>query len=322
MLYPKSRDEWLALRHKYVSSTESAALFGLSPYMTAFELAVTKKAADAPTDTEQSERMSWGLRLQRAIAQGIAEDYGVKIRAMSGYATQDRMGASFDFEVIGLKDGEFTGEPHLRSLYKQHGVGVLEIKNVDSLVYRNEWHEIDGEMEAPAHIELQVQHQLACVERAWAAIGVLVGGNKQIMLYRIRDYEVGAAIKAKVGQFWKLLDKGDMPPVTLPEDVQIIKTIYGYAEPGKVLDLQGEQHKPVAELCAKYSLFQKAEKEAKDQKDSAVAQLLMMIGDAEKVIADGYTISAGVVGETLVEAYTRKAYRNCRIYPKKVKEAK
>ena len=320
LLYPKSREAWLQLRMKHVSSTESAALFGMSPYLTAFELATIKKAETPPAEYEQNERMTWGLRLQRVIAEAIAEDYGVKVRAMNGYATSEGMGASFDFEVVGVVEGEFSGKETLRGLYKQHGTGVLEIKNVDGLVFKNDWHEVDGQLEAPAHIEIQVQHQLECVERAWAAIGVLVGGNKQVMLYRMRDKDVGDVIRSRVRVFQADLAKGIMPPIELPADAQIIKRIYGFAEPGKVLDAQGDAE--IAALCKEYSEAQQAEKVAKEAKDSAVAKLLMKIGDAEKVIATGYTVSAGVVGETLIEAYTRKAYRNCRIYVKKPKQEK
>jgi len=317
MLYPRTKEDWLKLRMGFVSSTESAALFGMSPYLTAFELAVIKKSSEPPESYQENERMTWGLRLQRAIAEGIAEDYGVKIRAMSGYATTDaKMGASFDFEIVGKRDGAFEGPTTLRDLHGQYGTGVLEIKNVDGLVYRNDW----KDDEAPAHIEIQVQHQLHCVERKWAAIGVLVGGNKQLMLWRMRDEEVGRAIAAKTHAFWAELGAGKMPPVQLPEDAQVIKLIYGYAEPGKVLDAQADPD--IKALCAEYSVAQKAEVAAKAEKDSAVAKLLMKIGDAEKVLVDGYSISAGVVGETLVEAYTRKAYRNCRIYTKKAKEPK
>jgi putative phage-type endonuclease len=319
MLYPTSRDEWLALRMKHISSTESCALFGMSPYMTAFELAVTKKATTPPAEYEQNERMSWGLRLQRTIAQGIAEDYGVKVRAMSGYASSGPIGASFDFEIVGVADSH-DGDETMRALYRQHGTGILEIKNVDSLVFKNDWRADGDSYEAPAHIEIQVQHQLECVERKWCAIGVLVGGNKQVVLWRMRDEAVGTAIRSKSARFWQRLEAGEMPPVTLPEDTQIIKQIYGFAEPGKVLDATADEE--IKSLCAAYTVAQKAEVAAKAEKDTAVAKLLMKIGDAEKVLTEGYTVSAGVVSETLVEAYTRKAYRNCRIYVKKAKESK
>ena len=104
--YPKTREEWLALRHKYVSSTESAGLKGLSPYITAFEL-FHDKAQKEPTSFESSERMEWGTRLEETIAKGIAEKYGIKVRKLNAYVSRDGtgMGSSFDFEIVGVKIG-------------------------------------------------------------------------------------------------------------------------------------------------------------------------------------------------------------------------
>lgn len=323
MEYPKTREEWLALRHKHISSTEVAALFGLSPYGTAFELAVRKQSA-TPDDAEIGERGAWGLRLQRSIAGAIADVYGVKCRAINGYAVHSyqhcRMGASFDFEVIGVKD-EWTGDDHtLRNMYKDHGAGVLEIKNVDSLVFKKDWQAgEDGSYEAPAHIELQVQHQLACIGRTWAAIGVLVGGNRLELLIREKDEDVNLAIAKKCERFWADLAKGVLPPVELPADAEIIGKLYRYAEPGKVMD--APDRADLAALCAEYKAAAEAAKQAEDIKKSARAKLLMEIGDHEKVLLPGYTISAGVVAETEI-TYTREAYRNFRVTAVKAKDEK
>lgn len=320
--YPKTREDWLALRHKYVSSTEVAALFGLSPYLTAFELATIKKA-EVPDDRESNERMEWGIRLQNAIARGIAERYGVKARAISGYAVHSyehcRMGASFDYEIVGIKDGDYDGDPILRNMYAEHGAGVLEIKNVDWIAFK-QWAGDDGEIEAPAHIEVQVQHQLACIGRTWAAIGVLVGGNKLELLVRTRDDQVHKALRDKCEKFWADLAKGIMPPVELPADAAIIASIYRYAEPGKLLDAQTDEE--ISAIVREYAAASKAESAAKADKDTAKAKLLMKIGDAEKVWAAGYTVSAGVVAETEIPAYTRKAYRLIRVTAIKPKKEK
>lgn len=321
LLYPKTRGEWLALRNGFVSSTESAALFGLSPYMTPYELAVLKKNPESGTDLSESERMTWGKRLQRAIAQGIAEDEGVKVRALSAYATlpEDKIGASFDYEIIGLRDDWKAEDTHLRGYYRQHGAGVLEIKNVDSYIFKQEWHESDGQLEAPAHIELQVQHQLLCIERAWSAIGVLVGGNRQIMLVRMRDDETGTAIRAKVGRFWSGLAQGKMPPVTLPQDAATIRRLYGYAEPGKILDFQTEPNEAIYRLAKQHEEAVKFKREADNVAKGTAANLLMAIQDAEKVLFSDMTVNAGVVKAAHIEAYERAAYRNLRIYPKGAK---
>lgn len=323
MEYPKTRDEWLALRHKHISSTEVAALFGLSPYLTAYELAVVKKQPSHDNEFnlfEASERTEWGLVQQRAIAGRIAQKFGIKCRAISGYAIHSyqhcRMGSSFDYEIIGIADDEFPkdGDPILRDMYKKFGAGILEIKNVDALIFRDQWSEDDdGRREAPAHIEIQVQHQLACIARQWGAIGVLVGGNKLELLVRERDDAVNQAIAKKCEWFWNLLAKGGMPPVELPADAEIIGKLYRYAEPGKVLDVQADPDETISALCAAYKEAAARAAAAEDEKKTAKAQLLLVIGDAEKVLAKGFTISATSIADTEIAAYTRKGHRNVRI---------
>lgn len=312
MHYPKSREQWLALRRGYVSSTEAAALFGMSPYSTAFELAAVKRSPELDT-FEGNERTEWGVALQLAVAKKIAADYGVKVRAMNGYATIEefKLGASFDYEIIGPNDALAIADESLRHLYTEHGSGVLEIKTVDSLIYRNSW----ADDEPPAHIEIQVQTQLACCGKPWAAIGVLVGGNRLQLLVRGRDVEVGAAIAHKSTQFWALLASGKMPPVTLPEDADIIAKIYGYAEPGKVFDASEDEK--ITQLVREYVELSGAIAGAEKRKSALKGELLLTIKDAERVLVPGFSISTGVVAEAQIPAYTRKAYRNVRISAKK-----
>jgi predicted phage-related endonuclease len=102
IFYPENEAAWHALRCLDVTSTESAALFGMSPYATAFEIWHRKREA-TPLVIEAEGRMLWGQRLQDVIARGVAEDYGVKVRKMTGYQRIEeiRMGSSFDFEIIG-----------------------------------------------------------------------------------------------------------------------------------------------------------------------------------------------------------------------------
>lgn len=319
--HPKSREEWLALRHKYVSSTESAALHGLSPYITAFELYHNKKN-DKAVPFEMNERVEWGVRLEETIARGIAQVYGVNIRKLSAYVSRDGtgMGSSFDYEIVGLKkdeNGEVVtpaGGTVLQESYVNMGPGILEIKNVDWLIYKQQW----DEDEAPPHIELQVQHQLHVIERKWSAMGVLVGGNDLKLIVREYDPEIGQATQDKVRQFWKDNVAANVaPPVTLPEDADIIAHIYTFGDPEKTLDAQGNAE--VAALCAEYAAAGRIEKEAEERKKTAKSKLLMLIGDASKVLVDGFSISAGTVAAGEVKAYYREAYRGFRIYTKKAK---
>jgi len=314
IIHPRSEEHWLELRTKDVTSTESAALIGLHPRLTAYELFHRKRGA-YDVAFEGNERTKWGLRLQDPIARGIAEDHGIKIRRASYYARlpESRMGASFDFEVVGVESPKETrGE--LAALYEDFGPGILEIKNVDALVFMKDWLVEDGEIEAPVYIEVQLQHQLEVIGREWGAIAALVGGNRPIVVARRRDREVGERLRSEIEAFWKRVQRGEEPAPDFKRDAEVIAKLYGFAEPGKVLDARSDEK--ITTLCEEYRKWADAEKNAREEKQARKAELLTLIGDAEKVIADGYTISCGLVGPA---EYTvkRDGYRNFKLTPKK-----
>jgi putative phage-type endonuclease len=321
--YPTSRAEWLALRHKYVSSTDQAALHGLSPYMTAFELYHDKKQPE-PTKLEKSERVEWGIRMEEAVARAIADQYGIKVRKLNCYVSRDGtgMGASFDYEIVGIKEGDAPEGPILQKMYEANGPGLLEIKTVDWFVFKRQWPETeDGENEAPPHIEIQVQHQLHCIERKWAAIGVLVGGNNLKLLVRDYDEEFGARIERETKKFWKDVAANKSPPPVLPQDAELIARIYSFGDPSKVLDAQGNAE--VLALCKDYLDAGLLAKGAEERKKTAKAKLLQLIGDASRTIVDeNITISANTIGTKRIEAYDRKEYRDFRINQKATKDGK
>ena len=157
-IVPKNEADWLALRRQVVTSTEVAALFGCSPYVSLFEL-WHRKHDNLEVEFTKNERVTWGLRLEKAIADGVAEDEKFEIRRLSEFIqdTEINLGASFDYAI---------GED-----------GILEIKNVDGLVFKDGW-DVDGDnIEEPVHIGFQVQTQLMLSQRKYALLRPLVGGN-------------------------------------------------------------------------------------------------------------------------------------------------
>jgi putative phage-type endonuclease len=305
-----TEDAWLAQRQRDVTSTESAALFGMSPYMTAFELWHRKHSGTAP-EFKSNERMKWGSRLEAAIAHGIAEEQGWEIRPMKEYMRDPdaRLGSSFDFVITNL------GEP-------VH----LEIKNVDYLAFRDGWIEHDdGGIEAPEHIEMQVQHQMAVSGFRRAFIGAFIGGNRGVVIERERDEDVIRAIRARVAAFWKTVDDGLEPDPVMPDDAEAVIRLNQYAEPGKILDASSDEE--IARMVADYKAACSERDAADEQAKIVKADLLKRIGDAEKVLLPGFTISAGMIADappTLITADMvgqsyggRKGYRNLRINARK-----
>lgn len=300
-IMPQSEQEWLKLRTMDITSTEVSALFGLSPYATNFELWHRKKKSEVVL-LEANQRMKWGIRLQDSIAQGIAEEKGWSIKRWNEYVRipELRMGASFDFLIDSMADVE-----------------ILEIKNVDGLAFRDGWFVDDNYIEAPPHIELQVQHQMLVSGCKKAHIGALIGGNKMVCVERVPDDKIHEAIRRKVVVFWKSIDDNVEPTPDFSRDAEFIAGLYRYSEPGKVLDAKDDAE--IAQWAEEYKAFGMGIKTAKSGQDEIKARLLMKIGTAEKVLGENFSISAGLIGPAEVAAHTRAGYRTFKVNWKKEK---
>lgn len=313
-IHHETEEAWLAARRKDVTSTESAALFGMSPYLTAFELWHQKKGQQA-LPFVVNDRMRWGNRLEAAIAQGIADERGWQIAPMKSYMRlpDERIGSSFDFVIVNHP----SGKP-----------AHLEIKNVDGLAFRQNWLRDDAEFpEAPEHIEMQVQHQMMVSGFGLSYIGALVGGNESFVIERQREDAVIAAMRARIAEFWRSVDANQEPSPVMPEDAAAVIRLNQYAEPDKIFDASGNAE--IASLIAEYRAAGNEEKNAAERKKVAQASLFSLIGDAERVLGDGWTMSAAMVADTPPTVITadmigqsyggRKGYRSTRITMKKSK---
>ena len=72
---------WLENRRADLTSTDISALFGVSPYRTAFELYHVKRG-NIEASHEENERTRWGKLLQDSIAKGVAEEKALWLRPM------------------------------------------------------------------------------------------------------------------------------------------------------------------------------------------------------------------------------------------------
>lgn len=305
----KNREQWLAERVNDVTSTEVSALYGLSPYLSEFEL-FHQKRDKTIVQIQENERMRWGTRLESAIAHGAAEDMGWNIAKLDVYMrdTEARIGSSFDFEILSSSDG----------------AGIMEIKNVDRLQYQKNW--IDdgaGNIEAPEHIELQVQHQLEVSGRKWAAIVVLVGGNETKIVMRNRDAVIGADIRAKTTKFWDSINANRPPSPDYVQDAEFI--IKQLRRDGSGDYIVADQH--LEQLIKNYEFVSREYADLEKIKNQRRAEILELIGKAGKVVTSFGSLSCGNVkgkAGTLVTPDmvgtvigASEGYRNFRFYPKK-----
>ena len=153
---------------------------------------------------EDNERMAWGRRLEDSIAQGCAESQGWDVEPFDVYLSNSntRMGSSFDYKIVG-----------------EGSLGIMEVKNVDSMVYRTKWvDDGNGHIEAPPHIEMQLQHQLHVADISWGCIVALVGGNTQKIIIRDRNKKMGEILETKVKEFWERVKSGTAPDIDYLRD--------------------------------------------------------------------------------------------------------
>lgn len=300
-ILPENETHWHSLRIRDITSTDVAALFDCSPYLTEYELFIRKRDKMI-VSSDPNPRTTWGTRLQESIGRGIAADSGWKIRPMPEYMRDPgrRLGASFDFLI---EESEF-------------GRGILEVKNVDAMIFRDGWI-VDGEnIEAPPQMELQLQTQLAVSGLGFGVIGALVGGNSVVKLHRNADPETIAAIHERTSGFWTRVEKNEEPELNLLKNSEFICSLYQSVTDGKVLDFRKDGG--IEDLAKEYQRWGAAEKEAYANKQAIKAQLLIGMKDAEKALGNGFSISAGTVAGGPV-SYVREPYRNFRINWKKTK---
>lgn len=331
VITPKSEDHWLQLKTEDISSTEISALFGISPYATLFEIWHQKKSGEVQR-IDDNERMQWGRRMEDTIAQGVSEDLGLKVRRLKTYQRHNTckgMGSSFDYEIVGAVDESGTklccmpdeAKSEAQRMYLTHGAGILEIKNVDYLVYRDQWEED----EAPPHIEAQLQQQLEVTGRSWGIIACLVSGNQMHYIVRERNEKVGAAMIKKITAFWHSIVENKPPEPDFETDADFIMRLYGDANEWVVDVSEDEEMKPLIE---QYYDLQMQAKDVKDLKDSVKARILHEVRDgAKKITCNDISISCGrtkdtpptVVTEDMIgkEIGGRIGYRMFRAFKKK-----
>lgn len=200
-----TEEEWLEHRLNDLTSSDIPTLFGVG-YKNYEELLKEKSARVIGTFTF-NERIDWGIALQDAIANEFARQNKWTIRKKTEYIRipELRIGSSFDFEIMERPSSDTPNISRINLI--KDGYELLEIKNVDSLEYKNKWITTGFEIEATPYIELQVQHQLLVSGLQVAYIGGLIGGNKGVLLRREANPKIHKAILEKAEKFWKEVNK-------------------------------------------------------------------------------------------------------------------
>lgn len=295
----ENENQWHDLRSQHIGGSEIGIIFGASTYSTLNELYHNKRGTfERNLD---NKLMQWGRAFEPVIATLISGDnhWGLKhCEEYHEHPDHPFLGATLDYHVV----------------ESEHGPGLLEIKNVQQ--FAPNW----SKKKAPAHVELQIQHQFLVVNAArasaglkpytWGAIGSLHAGNPEDVriMYRKPDAKIHAHIIEQAGKFWDDVQSGNEPDIISHRDLDHISTMYRDAEPlapgTNQPDLIVKPGDAVLdEYMHQYQLAKEAEKEARNTVGNYKAKILRHLmaidddGNTKQVAArtDNYSVETKIV---------------------------
>lgn len=248
-----------AERMKRLGSGDIAAVLGLDPYKTAFDVWLQKKGLAELQ--QQSEASLMGDLLEPIVAQRYAmANEGVILRTVPEPLVGDEPWATATPDRIVTND---TAQEW-----------VLEIKTKSSWTFRDFGEA--GTDQVPPAILAQVMWQLGIAGMDYADIAVLVDGRKYVQYGVQYDRAVFSAMMEQARQWWERhIVKGDEPKL---EGTAVV----GYLRE-KFKDVQGEAVVATEDdeaLLWSYKLTQDIIKKAEAEKERIQTALMARIGNA------------------------------------------
>ncbi len=244
-----NRSEWLKARRAGVGASDIAAIMGISPWSTPFQIWASK-IAEIPED-EGNEQMRWGRILENVILdEWEAENWAVNAR--------DQLIRSTDVPIMMATPDGITLTPDFKP-------AVAEAKN------RSEW----SWDSIPEHYHAQVQWQLAVTGYQIGYLIVLFAG-RHLETFEIEadhDYQTRQILAA--GEFWKLVEANEPPP-TDGADNPLMASLWPY---------HTEQATEIgADAAMELYEARSADKLASGRRDAAEAVIKATLGEADTAV--------------------------------------
>lgn len=265
----QDRSKWLEMRKSGIGGSEAAAIVGLNPWKSAFQLWMEKTGQVEPEDLSDNEYVYWGNVLEQAVADRFCELTGKKVqrRGMLQDEEYPYMLASVDRMIVGENAG-------------------LECKTTNA--FNNKaW--VDDELPDSYYIQCQ-WYMMVTGCKKWY-IAVLIGGNKFVWKEVPRNEADIEALRKAAVDFWAMVTTNTMPPVDGSSDCSSALAEKFKGQKGLEIEL------PVAakDCIERLRELKETIVQLEDQKKLSENELKAMLGDAE----------VGVIGEDKVSWKTQ-----------------
>lgn len=277
-------------RRKRLGASDVAAVLGLSPWRSAYEVWLEKTGRLEQWNGNAATRA--GTRLESAVLDHAEEDLGVKLFRNVLVKTDGPLSATLDAQ-------DRTENVPVEA--KTSGiVGPVQ----------GRWGDVDTD-EVPEVYLVQLCVQMLVTDAEMAYLYALLGG-RGIIRYRVQrdDATVNAIRDAAVAWWDKHVIGGVEPERTTPVPLEVVKRLK--RQPNKVIEFDDETTRLVGEWEAAKAAKRLAESGVEDLQ----SEILLRLGDAEMAVMQdgrefcfmeqlrkGYTVADG----TMRVARVRKA---------------
>ena len=277
-----SRQDWLALRQSGIGGSDIAAILGVSPYATAYDVYQSK--TQPLSDEDMNEFAYWGTVLEDTVAREFSKRSGLKIQNVNylmRHPTHRFAIANIDRAVVNrdvsgnvrFKDGKLTTDQ------------IVEIKTASEYVGKN-WGNEDSD-EVPDQYQCQAQWYMGVTGVDVCHMAVLIGGNKYRQ-YRIeRNQDLIDVLFETAHDFWhNHVLAGIEPDATT---LQNAKDKYPRHNPDTTLDVEPDSE--TAKVFEHYESLKAQEREIKAALELAQTDLICQIQDNEALAIDGEVVA-------------------------------
>lgn len=301
----KDEAEWLALRDMHVGGSDVASLFNqwllptggtamlhcyeappegalhlecVSSYKSSFRLWQEKAGKLAP-DFQETERVQAGKHLEPALAAWAQSKWpDWKLRKVRRYLRHDEVegwGASLDYEHIA------PGHP------------PVEFKNVDGLIFRDQWEGSGEDLVPPLHIQLQLQAQIGVGRADHGWIIACVGGNQLHRVKVPRHEPTIERLRDAIALFWAGV-RADAEPTWLA-DADTVARLAVLNVPDKAPPADMTDDEAACRDARRYLRWKRHADFVSGQLDGMKARLGMRMLDTTRGLAGNVSITWPIV---------------------------
>ncbi len=263
LIHCDSNEEWLEQRTKGIGGSDVAAILGLSKYSTPLSLWLVKTGKSEPKDLSDVQAVEWGDRLEEVVGAKYASEHPDRrvrrVNAIAQSIERPWAQASLDYEV---KDGD------------RHG--ILEIKTA-GLRVADDWK--DG---VPLYYQTQIVHYMSVLNRDFADVAVLIGGQ-DYREYRIeRDEDDIKTVNNAVDKFWHENIEGGKEPELMFEQGDDLIALFGQGNEN-IINVDPAKNDDIDTLIEEYRKAAKSFKEFEQRKKELSQEIINLIGEEKGI---------------------------------------